>query len=129
MLQRTRGGADYHPDTTDLWQYGPQYIARQLRANAARRAALKRDARELLARARKDHAMVCMADSIIAGNCAIGSTQWAQRHDLDPARHYPAHQIAKLDTSSRVQIVIARAIQRTAQEARQGFCQLENHGR
>lgn len=127
--------ADYHPTATEL--LGPvAAIVATLKENfatrkAAARAARAKEAQRLAAirRAEAEGATVCLRDSVRAGNCLAGSLTWAQRHGLDPSRHYRPSEVLSLANgdASRVALVVMLALKRHREEMERGFAVLADH--
>jgi hypothetical protein len=133
---------DYHPSATELLTPVAEIVAR-LKANVlARREAArlaKQQAREekqsakqradAIKRAEREGIAVCLRDSVRAGNCESGSSQWAQRHGLDPARHYSPSAVLALANgdTSRVALVVTVALARHRREMQAGVCVLADH--
>ena len=126
---------DYHPTADDLQTAAAdkcRAIVASLKENAAVRKQEAKKAKQqlkMVKRAEREGAAVCLADSLRAGNCRAGSLNWAQRHDLDPSRHYRPTQVLALANgdAARVAIVAAAAIRRHQQEMARGFCELAEH--
>lgn len=126
------GKQDWHPTADQVLDGTTISIARLAReAAATRRAAAKEQAnfRSLLRRAEQEGCQVCMADSLAAGNCRAGTTNWAKRHGLEANKHYQPSEVLALANGDmpRVRIVVAKALQRHLQEMRQGFADLAYH--
>ena len=123
--------ADYHPTATEL--LGPvAAIVATLKENfATRKAARAKEAQRLAAirRAETEGATVCLRDSVRAGNCLAGSLTWAQRHGLDPSRHYRPSEVLSLANGDahRVALVVTLALKRHREEMERGFAVLADH--
>jgi hypothetical protein len=131
-LVSNRDGADYHPTAHDLIQ-GPMHCSRMLRENRKQRKAEARKVRHELAairKAEKRGLLVCLHDSIRAGNCRAGSESWARQHGIDPARHHgPSGLLAAANGDThRVALVVQAAMRRYQHEMRQGYSLLSDHG-
>jgi hypothetical protein len=147
---------DYHPTASELIEAAScrcKNLIESLKRNAATRKRVKRElaaqakankaaqkkkavdekrrARQeasLLKQAEREGCMVCLADSIRAGNCFVGSHSWATRFGLDPAQHYrPSEILAKADADRRVMLVVAVAVKRHTEEMRRGYALLSEH--
>lgn len=122
---------EYHPTADDLLAGAKAVVARLKERAATRRQAAKKAQQQLrmVKRAEKEGARICLADSLRAGNCRAGSTNWAQRHNLDPLQHYRPTQVLALANgdASRVAIVAAAAIRRHQHEMERGYCLLSEH--
>jgi hypothetical protein len=121
-------GDDYHPSDEELLRCNPsQTCVYELRRNAEKRRAEK--AAAVAEAAAAEGVMVCLADSIRAGNCRTGSESFAARHQLDPRRHYHARELASIANgdSGRVRLAISSAVRRHMHEMAQGFCALADH--
>ena len=127
-LRLVAGPDDYHPSWSELrGPVGPLVAA--LRANAERR----RQVAALAAAEAADFAgvLVCLADSVRAGNCRAGSLAFAARHGLDARRHYGALELLTAAGSNgdlgRVRLAIRAAFERTRAEEAAGVCELAAH--
>ncbi|MCK9172019.1 MAG: hypothetical protein RBR03_09025 [Desulfuromonas thiophila] len=134
---------DYHPDSDDLRSYDARSLARkitalfkqrreQARINAENLRLEKLSASEqtrLIAKAEREGCVVCLRDSIKAGNCRAGSVAFAQRHNLDPAKHYRPSKLLRIANgdAQRVKLVVAVALRRHRHEMAAGYCLLEDH--
>lgn len=126
---------DYHPTASELIDAAGDKcrgLIAKLKENAAiRKVAAKKAKQQLkmVRRAEREGARICLADSLRAGNCRAGSTNWARNHNLDPAQHYKPTQVLALANgdASRVAIVAAAAIRRHQQEMQRGYCELAEH--
>lgn len=133
---------DYHPDSNEL-RLGGKHVAFLLRQNAATRKnaakLAKLDAaktkkqqaedRAAMRRAEQEGAVICMADSIRAGNCKSGTASFATRHGLDTAKHYRPTQLLKIANGDahRVRLAVAVGLRRHRHEMAQGFCLIADH--
>jgi len=129
-----RQGNDYHPTASDLVaaEPDPRKLARLLKEGIAARKAARAKAKqqsEILKKAEKEGASVCLRDSIVSGNCRAGSEQWARNHGLNPHSHYSPSQLLAManGNASRVAIVVAAAIRRHRREMDSGRCELAEH--
>ncbi len=123
---------DYHPDSDDLRTLTGYAIARKLRENERTRKeslAKLRQQKGAIRRAEREGARVCLADSVRAGNCLVGTTSWARQHKLDPARHYRPSKLLALANGdmARVSIVCAVALRRHNAEMARGYSILAEH--
>lgn len=123
---------DYHPTAADLIFRGVKWIVGQIKANAAARratAAKMRQEQSALWKAEREGATVCLADSLRAGNCRAGSEQWAQRHGLDPRRHYKPSEVLALANGDthKVALVASVALRRHRLEMERGYAVLAEH--
>jgi hypothetical protein len=98
-------------------------VADARRAFAARAAARDRD---LVKRRDLAEVWVRWSDSVDAGNCVVGTQEFATKQRLDLRRHYPA-----LDLLARsngytpfVQRAIVSAVRRQRVETQQGYCEV-----
>lgn len=131
----TGAAGDYHPTGSEL-AFATldrcKRLVEKLKANAALRKQEAKKAKQrqaMVKRAERDGAMICLRDSLRAGNCLAGSTNWAQRHGLNPAQHYRPSEVLALANgdASRVAIVAAAAIRRHVAEMERGYCELADH--
>lgn len=136
---------DYHPDSDDLRNYSPtRLVSKMLGLYSQRKAALKQAAEEmrlerlsadertrLIAKAEREGAMVCLVDSLRAGNCLTGTISFAERHQLDPRKHYRPSQLLKIANGSadRVKLAVYHALRRHRREMQQGYALLADHYR
>lgn len=134
---------DYHPNSDDLRSYDARALAKKAAELHAVRKAQAAKAREeyrlaklsadeqtkLIAKAEREGATVCLKDSIKAGNCRAGSEQFAQRHNLDPTKHYRPSQLLRIANGDahRVKLVVAVALRRHRHEMAVGYALLEDH--
>lgn len=134
---------DYHPDSDDLRSYDARALAKKATDLFARRQAEARQAREelrldklsadertkLIAKAEREGCMVCLADSLRAGNCRAGTEAFAQRHNLDPRRHYKPTQLLRIANgqADRVKLAVAVALRRHRHEMTVGYALLDEH--
>jgi hypothetical protein len=79
--------------------------------------------------AQNEGVFVCLADSIRAGNCKIGTLNFAERHRLDTSRHYTAIELLAQANgdAGRVRLAITAARFRHNQEMDRGYCDLSEH--
>ena len=122
---------DYHPTASELLG-DVRELPKLAHANATqRRKQRARTAKEqrIIRDADKNGLAVCLADSVRAGNCIAGSTNWAARHGFDPRRHYsPAELLASANgDTGRVAIVVLTAARRHLREMAAGICNLADH--
>lgn len=130
------GKKDYHPINTDFYTGNNREITKRLTEKAKKNYETRREAesrlsqeKRLFREADKMGVLVCLKDSILAGNCVAGSTNWCSIHGIDPTGHIrPAKLLASANGDyRRVAIVVAQAIRRHRREMEQGFCNLEEH--
>jgi hypothetical protein len=126
-----RHGNDYHPNAAELLA-GIRFITAKIRSNAATRRQVAREMRRELAsvkRAEREGCAVCVADSVRAGNCAVGTREWARRHNLDPSRHYTPSELLAISNGDgrRVALVVSVALRRHRKEMERGFALLAEH--
>jgi len=122
---------DYHPTASELIGDVAE-LPRLARAGWATRQAAKRAAKTDAAAVKRAEAigvMVCLADSIRAGNCRAGSENFARNHGLDPAKHYtPAEVLAIANGQTRfVALACTAALRRTIRELDRGYSDLAEH--
>ena len=116
---------DYHVTAEDVLSgVLPWTIDRLIETNVDRRRLAAMRAESKLAE--MEDVFVCRQDSIVAGNCAAGTSAWIARNGIQES-HIPAVELAKRATESRVAIVINTAIRRHRQEMATGVCELANH--
>ena len=123
---------DYHPDSDDLRHYSAAAIRRQALQNFKKRQEVARQKREdeaSIRRAEAEGCMVCVADSVRAGNCKAGTISWAKQHRLDPDRHYrPSELLAIMNgTAHKVRLVVTVALRRHRQEMSRGYALIADH--
>ena len=127
-LVRLADGADYHPNSDEI-RAGRATLIATLRERADTRkkaaAASKRDAK-IIAAACKDGVWVCLTDAIAAGNCRMGTEQFARRHNLDIRRHYRAELLPRVgkDNSRRVALAVLAAQRRQARDMARGYADM-----
>ena len=127
---------DFHPNVDNLQTLSVRGMCQTARDNYAIRrkterenAASIRQQRDLLKRAEREGATVCLRDSLRAGNCSAGTVQWANSAKLDTRKHYRPSEImgAAKPNDRRVSIVIAVALRRHREEMERGFAILADH--
>lgn len=119
---------DYHPSADDLLRAdAAAFVVAALERNRQRRLELA--AAEAAEAAQLAGVWVCVADSIRAGNCRVGTLNFATRHGLDPTRHYEAMELLHIANgdAGRVRLVITAARLRHERELQQGFADLADH--
>lgn len=123
-------GADYHPTAADLITSDPiSTCLRRLRSNAAVRESRSPDLTGLDV----SDVCVCLADSLRAGNCLGGTRAFADRLQLQPAKHYPADALQRMadrldeGTKRRLNLAIRAAVTRHKRELTAGVCLLADH--
>jgi len=127
-LRIARGPDDYHPEGMDFLADDPAaQMLSKLEANAATRRATA--LRALAEQAASEGIYVCLADSIRAGNCRVGSESFAARHGLDRARHYGAPELLAIANGDggRVRLAITAAKYRHAADLARGYSLLAEH--
>lgn len=150
MVSMTNTEKDYHPNSDDLRNYSKRAMLQKIaelhakrkeaakllrsqqRAKRLSEVERKRQEREDLAatrRAEKEGAMICLRDSLAAGNCEAGTRSFAMRHNLDPARHYRPTDLLKIANGDahRVRLAVAVGLRRHRREMSQGFALLADH--
>jgi hypothetical protein len=73
---------------------------------------------------------MCLADSVRAGNCPVGSRRFAQAHGLDAARHYCLGDVlgvATPDERRGALLAAFAAVRRHEGEMRRGYSLLAEH--
>jgi len=136
-------GVDYHPTASDLLTMSPAEIAGKARDNNRIRKSAKRQAdaeireakrtaaqeADIIRRAEAEGCMVCLADSVRAGNCSAGSVNWGQRHGLAVGRHYKPTELLAMGNgeSRRVALAVASAMRRHRVEMDRGYCIVADH--
>jgi hypothetical protein len=119
---------DYHPTAEDL--YGKNTVDRlvhNLNVNRDRRLKLKA---EIVAdMAETEGVYVGVKDSLRAGNCLSGTRSWAENHQLDVRKHYPAPTLLTMVNGDygRVRLAIKSALIRHKNEMERGYALLEDH--
>lgn len=145
VLLRGRAGS-YHPTASELVaatrDRGRGLVAALKAAAAARKeqerlakvaareaAARKEQEDEILRRAEHEGCMVCLLDSLRAGNCAAGTRSWASAHGLDSRQHYSPSQVLALANGQRqrVALVVAVALRRHRTEMERGYSLVIEH--
>lgn len=122
-------GHEFHPMSRDIARRdAAAHIVAQITELAAKRLADTRAA-ESVERAELEGAMICLRDSLRAGNCEAGTRNFAVRHGLDPARHYSPSALLRVANgdSHRVRLAVAVGLRRHRHEMAQGFALLEDH--
>jgi hypothetical protein len=122
---------DYHPTASELTGDVAE-LPRLAKAGAAARKAANRAARadaRAVKRAEEIGVMVCLADSIRAGNCRAGSESFARNHGLDVAKHYTtAELLAVANGQTRlVALACTAALRRAIKELDRGYSELSEH--
>jgi hypothetical protein len=120
------GVDDYHPDAGELLN-NDYTVCERLERNAERRMLTR--AMEVSAKAASEGVFVCLADSVRAGNCRAGSVAFAERHGIDPSKHYHAPELLDMANgeAGRVRLAITAAILRHRKEIERGYALLEEH--
>jgi hypothetical protein len=106
-----------------------QANARAAKAKAKAYAAARAADAAAVKRAEEIGVMVCLADSVRAGNCRAGSENFARNHGLDPSKHYtPAEVLAVANGQTRfVALACTAALRRTIRELDRGYSDLAEH--
>lgn len=118
LVNRRVKGMDYHPTAKELRSLSVWEIARKARENwttvgrAARLEARKN--RKAITTAESRGVRVGLADSLAAGNCVVGTRNFAARHGLDPLRFYRPSRLLAISNgdSQRVRLAVACAVKR-----------------
>ena len=126
------GKKDYHPTSDDLREYSKRHIRSLALANYRTRVRIKREAyKELrfIKKAQKEGARICLKDSLIAGNCRVGTEDFGKRHQLDPSKHYSPNKLLKIanGAASRVKLAVMAGLRRHRSEMKAGMCMLYDH--
>lgn len=137
ILSLTNPRCDYHPtaaeilNQTDLRKLAKENLKKRVELAKLERKEKKevKRAADLIKKAEREGATVCLADSVRAGNCRAGTEAWARRHGLDPAKHYAPSQLLKIANgdAKRVGLAVAAAIRRHRIEMDRGFAELAEH--
>lgn len=130
-LRSNAHGSECHFEARDVISYPDQWIERtvtELEENKIRRDRLKVERKAELAKTKGVH--VCFRDSLRGGNCAAGTRQWVNDHNLDERKHYAADTLVDLSNGdyNMVRRALFAAVQRHEKEVEQGVCLLEDHG-
>lgn len=117
---------DFHPTAADMVA-GGEHIAQELNDNRERRHQMSAEAAAEAADLASIY--VCLADSLRAGNCPQGTRDFADRHELDHARHYTASGLLTITNgeAGRVRLAIKAATIRHNREMEAGRCVLADH--
>jgi len=131
-LISTDGKKDYHPDSDDLRHYTKSAIRTKAVENYRRRQAVMVEQKRQLSeikKAEREGAVICVADSKRAGNCVAGTLRFAERHGLDPRKHYSPSQLLKIANGDahRVALAVAVGLRRHRQEMKLGYCDISAH--
>lgn len=126
LYKNSNPDIDYHVDQTDVLDLPA--TAKKAIENFKTRKLMEKTNKIAKKLPIKD-VMVCAVDSIRAGNCRVGTENFAKAHNIKLDRHIPATVLEKIDTTSkdRVQKAINFAKIRQAKEIAQGFSVLKNH--
>lgn len=138
LISKTNKNIDYHPTSDDLREYSKKGIREktlalhEIRKGERKKIrAEKKTEKEALAtlkHAEKLGLLLCVKDSIQAGNCFSGTINFARNHGLDPQKHHkPTVLLSLHDMQERIKLVIAVAMRRHKREINQGFCNLSDH--
>jgi hypothetical protein len=131
LVSRSHPDRDYHPTAGDLLGNVRDIVAK-LKANYETRRLANANKKQQLAavrRAEREGATVCLRDSIRAGNCIAGTSNFCQRHGLDSRRHYKPSEVLAVANgdASRVALVVTVALKRHREEMRRGYAILAEH--
>lgn len=131
---------DYHPTSTDLYHFHSISKSLAIKANELfnirkkqqteikSEKKTKADFIKAVKTGEKTGFLISLRDSIKAGNCEAGSTNFASRYGLDIHMHHSPSKVLGCDPSSRlVKLAIKVALNRHNQEMVQGFSLLANH--
>lgn len=88
-LVQTRSGADYHPDSAEVFDGFTAIRASLLERKAARTTKKAAPLDGLLHRLRRCEKLIGVADSLAAGNCRAGTEAFARLLGLDPRQPLP----------------------------------------
>lgn len=127
-LRVVHGVDDYHPDCDDLIaEDAPQRLVDNLHKNRERRRRLAK--KQAVERAEMAGVWVCVRDSVNAGNCRVGTANYASKHHLDARRHYPAGRILDLANGDEwaVRLALKSAVHRHNREVKAGICHVSDH--
>ncbi|HBA73461.1 MAG TPA: hypothetical protein DCZ63_15100 [Geobacter sp.] len=143
LVSLTNDDKDYHPDSDNLRNYSKKAIAQTINrlytarkqaerdmARVARRAKNQdRDNLKAIRKAEREGAMICVKDSTTAGNCQAGTIAFANRHNLNPTKHYRPTELLAIANGDahRVRLAVAVGLRRHYREIRAGFCELADH--
>jgi len=132
LVSLTIADKDYHPNSDDLRDYSKRAILAVINERYAARQNAKRAAvadAKAVRKAEKEGAMICLRDSLKAGNCEAGTRAFAGRHGLDPRRHYSPTELLKIANgdSHRVRLAVAVGLRRHRQEMGRGYALLADH--
>ncbi len=121
----------YHPTASEILE-GVDELKDLARSARAKRIELAKQAKadaKAVKKAEEVGVMVCLADSLRAGNCRAGSENWARNHGFDTRRHYtPAELLAMANGDTRrVALVCLAATRRTIAELSRGFSVVADH--
>jgi hypothetical protein len=119
---------DFHPSAYDL-RCGETHIVKSINELRTKRDALRAEAAKEIELA--GEAMVCLADSIRAGNCMQGTLKWINRAQLNKNRHYAVSEIVEAGVRTgdmhRVRLALATAALRHRREMERGYSILAEH--
>jgi Arc/MetJ-type ribon-helix-helix transcriptional regulator len=129
MDSKPVGGGRYAKRQDVLKAIARRALEREDRAKLRATEQERKEACARIRRAEKEGCLVCLADSLKAGNCRGGSESWARRHGIDPMAHtLPSVLLAKANGEyRRVSLVVTVALRRHEREMRQGYADLSEH--
>lgn len=107
-----------------------QFVVNDIRAVLEKRKkiASEKDLQQMIDSGKVD-VYVCQKDSYHAGNCVLGTMQFAQSHRLNLSRHYCAADLLKIANGSTrfVRAAVLAAMRRERTENERGYCDLADH--
>lgn len=127
-IVRSRDGADYHPDSSDVvagikrCQHRLISLAETRRKKAVEVKAQARVTKSYDLILRKIGIVCTFKDSIRAGNCRAGTEAYCIRHGIPLQACIPADKLPR--DSERVERVIAEAKRRTIIELQRGYAEI-----
>lgn len=132
LVSRTSPDADFHPTAAQIAAARSgecaNIVAALIAAMAQRAETAARNSPAAMAALLAD-GYVCRADSLRAGNCAVGTDAWIGRAGLDPRAHVRADVVERLGAgNARVTSVLQAAAARHARECALGVAMLAEHG-
>lgn len=125
-----RPDCDYHPDSDDLATDIGWAVAVVAKAIANEQRRLERARKAEQDAARLADCWVCLADSLVGGNCLTGSRDFADRAGLRMDSHYRAADVLSRATDAnraRVKAAVNAAMERERREEASGYCLLADH--
>lgn len=132
---------DYHPTAEDILIFRQGYLGGCKRLTTKIENLYKKrkttelmqkmqamDAQSLIKSAEKIGCMISILDSLNSGNCAAGTINWIERHNLNKNKHYNPNIILTIDQhDQRVKNAVIYAITRHNRETQNGICLLSDH--